>query len=168
MSISYQDLNPIDSTVMINDKKLTLKKFSLLAQCWAHEEFATKDEPNGIKNLSEIIQDWTQPEPVIKLSWYLLKEKSEFRDFDHYLEFIDSKNSKWNNVKNIFESVVKTIGVSQPQIDEIEEDLELKKSLAAESLKTKPVTRSYSTFLPHVIAGLLIIFTALLLGKYFI
>lgn len=134
MTISYNDLNPIDTKVYINEQEFTLGKFSLLAQCWADQEFATEDEPSGVMALSKVIQDWTKPDPILRLSWYLLKEKSQFNnEYEQYIDFIDNKKIKWINIKNIFQAVVRTIGVSQPQIDEIEEELELKKSLAVES-----------------------------------
>jgi hypothetical protein len=133
MSIDYKDLNPVEATAVINNQSLEFNKFSLMAQCWADKEFATADEPSGVIVLSGLIQDWTQPEPMLKLSYYLLKDKSLFKSFQEYLEFVDSHKSKWTNVKAIYEAVVYTLGVSQPQIDEMEEELELKKSLAVGS-----------------------------------
>jgi hypothetical protein len=167
MAISYDELNPIDAEVIINNKTFTLGRFNLLAQCWANKEFSTEENKNGLENLSKNIQDWRQPEPLLKLSWYLLKEKSIFNaSYEEFVNFVDNKNSKWNNIKNIFESVVKTIGVSQPQIDDMAEEIELKKSSAVENLKQKPATRSFLTFSPLVIVGLLTIFTALLCVKF--
>lgn len=130
--MEYHDLKPVESTVIVDSKELTLRPFDLSAQVWAYNFFATKDNPDGMRVLAQRISDIRDAEAVLRLTWHLLKEKQFFLSYENFVDKIDKDSKgKWVRVVELYKAVVKTLGVSQPQIDEIQEELELKKSIAA-------------------------------------
>ena len=52
-AVKIQDLNPIEATIKLNDTEYTLRKFDLLARSWAHTEFATDENQDGLVALAE-------------------------------------------------------------------------------------------------------------------
>jgi len=135
MAISYQDLNPVCASFRFNDNDYELRPFDLAAQVWAHTEFATDDNKNGVDVLSTRIQDLSDFEPILKCAWHLLKRKRHFGFYDEFVSQISKGDIASNQSKligDIYNAFVKTLGVSQPQLDQIKEDLELKKHNAAE------------------------------------
>lgn len=134
MAIEYKDLNPVTATFTLNEKEYELRPFDLVAQVWAMDEFKTKEEPNGIVVLSDLVQEMTNFNAVYKCTWHLLKRKRDFGFFDNFLKAIENDNRGANPVtQDIYKAFVKTLGVSQPHIDEFTEELELKKHSAAQS-----------------------------------
>ena len=136
MAINYEDLHPVSASFRFKKHEYYLRPFDLAAQVWAHSEFATPENSNGVEVLSTRIQDLTDFEPVLKCAWHLLKRK---RHFGFYSEFVnqieagDDDSDKIKLIGDIYTAFVKTLGVSQPQLDNIREELELKKPSAAGS-----------------------------------
>jgi len=136
MSIKYEDLNPRHSSFTLNNKDYEIRPFDLAAQVWARNEFATSDNKDGIVVLTELIQDMNNPMPLFKCVWHLLKRK---RDFGFYEEFVkaiekgDNDSDKFKIMSEMWSAFLETLGLSQPQLESIREEMELKKSQAAVS-----------------------------------
>ena len=136
MGIAYEDLNPVNASFRFNSKEYELRPFDLAAQVWARNEFATDAEPNGVEILSKRIQDMTDFEPILKCAWHLLKRKRDFGFYDEFVKQIgkgDDDNKEVALIGLIYKAFVKTLGVSQPQLDSIADELELKKQSAVQS-----------------------------------
>lgn len=129
MSIKYQDLNPTEASFILNKKEYYLRPFDLAARVWAEDAFATKENKSGLMELSELVQDMTSFTAVYKCVWHLLKRKRDFGFFDNFLKAIgDDDNGEHLTTKGIYDAFVKTLGVSEPQIEDMKDELELKKS----------------------------------------
>ena len=132
--MKYQDLNPTEAVFELCDQEFTIGKFSLIAQTWAYNEFATQDEPNGVNVLANGIADMSNSEPLLKCVWFLMRRKHFFGTYENFVEEIDKlKDEKWAKIMELYTAFVQTLGVSQPDLEEIHEELELKKSLAAQA-----------------------------------
>lgn len=127
--IKYSDLKPSNATFVLNEVEYELRPFDLAARVWANDEFATETEPNGLVNLSKTVQDMTSFSAVYKCAWHLLKRKRSFGFYENFLKEIDKDEHKIT--ADIYKAFVRTLGVSEPQLDNFKEELELKKSLAA-------------------------------------
>lgn len=163
MSIKYEDLNPVCSSFRFQGKDFELRPFDLAAQVWAHNEFATKENKNGVEVLSQRIQDTTDFEPLLKCAWHLLKRKRHFGFYDEFVKQIDKGDDESDKIKilgEIYRAFVETLGVSQPQLDTIEEELELKKPKAAESLRPRLAMLSFMIFSLLGMVILWMLFTA--------
>lgn len=128
MAINYKDLNPTEASFRMNKREYFLRPFDLAARVWADDEFATEDSPSGLVNLSRKIDDFTNFSPLLKCAWYLLRNKKDFGFYDQFI--IDIENSEEGStavIGDIYRAFVKTLGVSDPMIEEIKEELELKK-----------------------------------------
>lgn len=135
MGITYQELNPSDAIVEIDNREFTLRAFDLTAQVWAYNHFATPENKDGMTVLANRIADINDADAVLQLTWHLLKRKVYFGNYDAFVKAIDDhKGGKWTKIMDLYGAVVKTLGVSQPQLEEIQEELELKKSTAAAKL----------------------------------
>lgn len=133
--MKFNELNPTDAKIEIDDREFSLRAFDLAAQVWCYNEFATESNPDGMAVLSERIQDMKDADAILKLTWHLLKRKTYFKNYNNFLKIIESENKKnnyWNKIMELYQAVVVTLGVSQPQLEELQQDLELKKSLAAQ------------------------------------
>ena len=121
--VSINDLNPRPSSFELAGKTYEIKKFSLAAQVWAHDEFATAEEKNGLNVLSQklIELDFSA---IAKTCYYLLKDK---RDFPTVESFINALGDHYNGIKILLEPFSRCLGVSQPTEDDTSEEVELKK-----------------------------------------
>lgn len=128
MAIKYQDLKPTDASFKLNGREFEMRPFDLAARVWAEDEFKTDEQPSGLLNLSQQVQDLRNLNPVYKCAWHLLKRKREFGSFERFLEAIEKSDEGESVVAGeIFKAFVKVLGVSEPMIEEMAEDVELKK-----------------------------------------
>lgn len=164
MAIPFHDLNPVHLSFKLNKKTYELRPFDLTAQVWARCEFATKEQPDGLVVLTGLIQDMNNFEPLFKCVWHLLKRKRDFGYFEEFVSQIDKgddDSDKGTLIGQLYLIFTKSLQISQPDMEDIEEDLELKKSLTAGSLKQKPATRSFMIFSLLAMVIALTIFIAL-------
>ncbi len=122
-AIGINDLNPSESTVNLAGKSYTLKPFSLFVQVWAHDEFATESEPNGLTNLSHKLME-LDAGAIAKTCYFLLKDKSDFPTCE---KFINALGDNYAVVKVLLEPLSRCLGVSQPTSDDTANEIELKK-----------------------------------------
>lgn len=166
MSIPFYELNPTCLSFRLNGKEYEIRPFDLTAQVWARCEFATKEQPDGLVILSELIQDMNNFDPLLKSIWHLLKRK---RDFGFYEEFVsqidkgDKDSDKGKVLTNLYVIFTNALQLSQPNMNDIEEDLELKKSLTAGSLKQRPAMQS---FMIYSLLGIIIVLTTFIALHY--
>ena len=171
MSIPFYELNPTCLSFKLNGNEYEIRPFDLTAQVWARCEFATKDESDGLVVLSELIQDMNNFDPLLKSIWHLLKRKRDFGFYEEFVLRIDKGDKDSNKVKilsNLYVIFTNALQLSQPNMNDIEEDLDLKKSLTAESLKQKPVTQSFMIYSLFGIIIVLSIFIVLHYGKFLV
>ena len=121
--VSVNDLNPRPSEFLLGGKTYELKKFSLAAQVWAHDEFATPEEKNGLTVLSQKLVE-LDPKAIAKSCYYLMKDK---KDFPSEENFIDALGDHYNVISILLEPFSRCLGVSQPTLDDTAEEVELKK-----------------------------------------
>lgn len=106
--INFEDLIPRESVFTLSEKPnkvFTLKKFSLASQIWVKREFGNR--------LEEIFEK-IELEPIARITFYLLKDKTEFKDELDFMEAIVTPKDKLG----ILRSLLETIGISQPIIDD--------------------------------------------------
>lgn len=121
--VSINDLSPRPSKFILRGNVYELKKFSLAAQVWAHAEFATAEEPNGLTALSQKVIE-LDPAAIGKTCYYLLKDKSDFPTEE---KFLDALGDHHTVLKVLLQPFSECLGVSQPTEDDTAEELELKK-----------------------------------------
>lgn len=121
--VSINDLNPRPSKFTLAGKTYELKKFSLAAQVWAHDEFKTGEEPNGLTNLSAKLME-LDGGAIAKSCYFLLKDKSDFLTEE---KFIDSLGDNVTILKVLLKPFSECLGVSQPTDDDTANEVELKK-----------------------------------------
>jgi hypothetical protein len=121
--VSINDLNPRPSKFTLAGKTYEMKKFSLAAQVWAHDEFATAEEANGLNVLSQKLVE-LDPSAIAKTCYFLLKDKT---DFPNEESFIDALGDHYSIVKILLEPFSRCLGVSQLSEDDTAEEVELKK-----------------------------------------
>ena len=132
MIINLHDLNPRRSELKLKDKVYTLKPFTLSTRVWVESEFSTKDNKSGLENFSKMLGAIeTNPDKALRaasiLCFRLLEDRSDFKDVD---DFID-RHENYNNLGSMYKSICEVIGLSEPQISELEkEQLEVKKPQA--------------------------------------
>ncbi len=122
-NISINELNPRASKFLLRGKEYPLKKFTLAAQVWAHSEFATKEEPNGLVNLSTKLVELDSG-AIAKSCYFLLEDKTDFPTED---SFLDSLGDNFTVIKVLLAPFSECLGVSQPSSEETELEVELKK-----------------------------------------
>ncbi len=132
-AVKIQDLNPIEATIKLNDTEYTLRKFDLLARSWAHTEFSTNENQDALgalaDNMKNILEsnDYT---PLLKVCWHLLKRKRDFKTYELFVSAVekgDDENSTVMKLGELLMAFNKTLGLSELSMDEIKEDIELKK-----------------------------------------
>jgi len=126
MGIQYHELNPRRSKIILNDKEYYLRPFDLAAQVWCYEEFKTETEPNGIVALTKRLEDVQDIAAYTKVVFHLLEDKKDFGIYANFINEIE-KNGKYSKTIELYNALVESLGVSQPQIDKIKKELELKK-----------------------------------------
>ena len=132
-ALKVQDLNPIETTITLNGKEYTLRKFDLLARSWASNEFATESRPDGLFVLADKMKSFGADnfDTLLKCIWHLLKQKSDFGSFDGFCLAVTKECEKTGSEITYMGSLLKafnyTLGVSELSEDEIGEDSELKK-----------------------------------------
>jgi len=137
MSISYSDLKPAKAIFRIGLNEYTLRAFDLTAQVWASDYWKSESENNGLVVLSKRLEQIEDVEAITKTCWYLLENKhlfeNKYTEFLNVIEKGDAENgNKWLLIADLFRALSQTLGVSQPDLEEFQEDLELKKSKAVE------------------------------------
>jgi len=135
MPISYSDLKPAKAIFKLGLNEYTLRPFDLTAQVWASDYWKTEAQHNGLLVLTERLRSIEDVEAITKTCWYLLENKQQFdRKYTEFLKTIEKgdpeNGNKWLLIADLFKALSKTLGVSQPDLEEFQEDLELKKSSA--------------------------------------
>lgn len=131
--VNYSDLRPKKSKIKLLEKTYILKPFSIGVETWAYYEFQTKDERNGMNVLSERLRDFNDKEALLKTLHKLIIDKEDFPEYEDFLKLVETLGQEkiYLFLMEGFYSIAETIGLSQPIIENIEEELELKKLKAA-------------------------------------
>jgi len=129
--IEYKDLVPVPAKISLDDQEFTLRAFDLAAQVWAYNEFATPENKDGVENLSERINDIKDTDCILKCTWHLMNRKTHFGTYEKFVTCVDKHDEKWTKIMEFYQAFVKTLGVSQPKLEEIAEEMQVKKPLAA-------------------------------------
>lgn len=130
MAIEYTQLRPKSSKIILFDKEYILKPFSLAAQVWANHEFATTDRQNGLFNLAERMKNLNDLEAILKLTYYLMEDKTSWPTYKDFYNLFDKKKIEkpYLKIMEIYTALVECLGNSQPQnVEELEAEAELKK-----------------------------------------
>ena len=122
MGLEFQDLKPVEATIVVDKNEFTLRPFDLSAQVWALNFFATKENTNGMAILTKRLTNNNDIDAILKVAWYLLTNKSYFGTYEGFVKKIDRSTHKWTRVMEIQKAIVYTMGVSQPMLEEFEED----------------------------------------------
>lgn len=125
-NISINDLSPRESSFELCGNTYHLKKFALAAQVWAHDEFATEDEKNGLTVLSQALIE-LEPSILLKMCYYLLKDKKDFPTLEVFINAFEDHHTV---LAVLLKPFSECLGVSQPD-EATEDEVELKKSRAA-------------------------------------
>lgn len=129
MKLGFMDLVPQEASFKLESKPgkiFTLNKFSLKQQIWMHKRFETPERVAQIFRGLEL-------GPIAEVVFHLLKDKSEFKDFDDFTDCISSPVDKLEVIK----AMMATTGVSQPILDEIEKKELEKRAKEIESADPK-------------------------------
>jgi len=121
--IGINDLNPSESVFNLAGKRYELKPFSLFVQVWAHDEFATESEPNGLTILSQKLME-LDAGAIGKTCYFLLKDKADFPTCE---KFLNALGDNLTTVKVLLEPLSRCLGVSQPTNEDMTNEVELKK-----------------------------------------
>ena len=137
MAIHYSDLVPGKSKIELKGKSYVLRPFNLLAQAWAYSEFSTKECEDGLTVLSNRLQDIQDFEASIRTVHFLLEDKKSFPTYEDFFKAIeeDTDGNMYKKIIEIYNALVDTIGISQPKMEEIQNEIDLKKSEAARVLQ---------------------------------
>lgn len=116
IKLNLDDLIPQDVQIELSTMpgtKLTLGAFTLRVQLWATKTFGGRD------GLERLIGE--QPaEELAQLSWHVLKEKDLFKN--NYDTFLD-KVVTFKDRTAIKDGILKSIGLSQPVLENIEKQI---------------------------------------------
>jgi len=107
----------------IAGKTYHLKKFSLAAQVWINEEFATNNELNGLENFSNELKK-PNLSVVSKVCYFLLEDKTDFPILE---SFINALGDTYTGLKILLSPLCTVITDAQPE-QMSEEEVKLKKS----------------------------------------
>lgn len=165
--MNYHELNPPNQSIRIDGKDFELRPFDLTAQSWAYYHFSSDQVKDGMLVLSKRIQDIRDAECYLQVAWHLLIRKEYFQgDYSNFVKTIEkNKEDRWNNLTSIYKSVALTIASSQPNFEDMKDDLEIKKPRAAGLLK-KLATLSSMIFSPRDMVIALSNFIRSLLSKF--
>jgi len=132
MGAKIYELNARDAEFVLDGKTYHLRKFDLNARVWAHDEFKTEDEQDGLKALAQRLQNkWNDLPAVSKTVFHLIKEKDLFGTYESFIDAIEKAPKNTNTILiDLYNALNACLGASEPSKDEIEEDEELKKSRA--------------------------------------
>lgn len=105
-----EDLVPVEAEFKLSgfDQTLTLSKWSLRVRAWAFEKY-------GAENLQKFFEN----KDILKISeiaFFLLKDKSQIKTLEQFQDLIVTIEDQVNLLK----AVIKTIGVGEPQIDQLQ------------------------------------------------
>lgn len=132
--VPFTDLIPKNSKIKIHNKVYKLKPFTLAVELWATDEFKTPQEPNGLQVLSNRLRDFSDKEAVFKVIYKLIIDKSDFDTYEKFIKYVEEMEQEriYIFITECYYAISDTIGLSQPVIENIEEDIELKKLKAAQ------------------------------------
>ena len=128
----YEDLNPMPASIRLNGHDYEMRAFDLNAQVWADFEFANT-EKKGLEVLSERLRRF-DAQASLKLCWHLLDKKGQrhLGGFDNFVKLCGKEgDTDWDMIVEIYKKLLIVIGVSQPMLEDVKRDLELKKSSAS-------------------------------------
>lgn len=102
------ELFPPRAEIQVDDVVLELKPFSLFEKSWAHREFATKEQGNGITNLAESLQK-LEMLVVAKFAWRLVADKSLISEEAFFKYCSNSRN-----LVKVYNSILTCLRDSEP------------------------------------------------------
>lgn len=115
MKLNLNDLKPEEAVFELSEfagQKFTLKKFSLNAQLWMNERF-------GVEQVKGIFENRRLAE-ISEVVFFLLKDKSVITSLEQLREAIVTNQDR----VAMMGALLKTIGISQPVMDKLKEDVE--------------------------------------------
>jgi len=133
MIINFPDLNPLEGTVKIHGKTYELTTFNLKVQLWVMENFKTEGNKDGWKNYHEIISNVDNPAyifTILETIHKLLKDKSDFPCVEDLRDSFERERDLFIHLGVFLQAIATAIGVSQPDIEKIQEDKDRKKQVA--------------------------------------
>lgn len=132
MAIKIHELNPLDSYFEINDVRYELHAISLAKRIYIDNYFGTQEkgeEPNGIATLKEKIQNFGNFEALSEIIFYLMKDNTKFKNAKDLLEHAEKDNGL-TTFKLMYVALCECVGLSEPQLNEMANEIETKKSRA--------------------------------------
>lgn len=154
-AVKTHELKPSNAHIKLNGKEYELRSFDLLAQSWAHREFATETQPEGMFNLADKLRVMHEDlSTLIKCCWHLLKQKSDFGSLDGFERAVIAEGKRRQSEIEVYGELVNalnyTLGVSSITEDDIREDDELKKPSRQDKLNKRLVLLGFMIVLPLV------------------
>lgn len=110
----------------------TLKPYSLRVQLWAAKTFGSAEIERAINARDAGV--------LSAIAWEVLKDRTPFRDFDHFLESVESYTDRSNLLTAVFE----TLGMSLPTLQKIAKKMEAAQTGNAQS-PSEPTGANSST-----------------------
>ena len=104
-------------------EKYKLGLIDFYFQAWAHAEFATEAEPNGMKALEESFRNCLQPGievnflPIVQTIWHLIEDKT---NFPNVKDFINSFSNQVQILEACLPALVDVFNASYPEFTEAE------------------------------------------------
>jgi hypothetical protein len=122
-------LAPQEATFTLSglpDKTLTLCKWTLRVRAWAFEKY-------GAKELQKIFAEH-RILPLSEIAFFMLKEKDAFKSFDDFQDAV----STTQDYLAITKAILKSVGIGEPEIEKINDDLEKKAKANPDPNPTSP------------------------------
>lgn len=122
---SVVDVLGVPVTLELYGKTYKLGLIDFFFQAWAMHEFATVDEPNGMKALEGNFRNCLQPGqaidflPIVKTVWHLLQDKKAFPDLK---TFVNSFKSQEEILGVCLPALVEVFTASYPEFTESEKE----------------------------------------------
>lgn len=120
--MKLEEFNPAPPEININGKVVEFNKFRLIDKAWATLAFSSKEQPNGLQNLANGLQN-LDAVVIARLAWRLVKNK---RDIDE--EAFYDYAEKQRNLMEILTRINQILEQSQPSTKVNDRMRELKKS----------------------------------------
>ena len=122
MAISAESLRSRPSSFILNETRYELNPFDLGAQIYFASIYKTENR-NGLEVLAEKLSDFGNFKDICTVVLYLLKDKRDFKN-EKALQAAIEADGKYKKLTEIYEAVVECLGVSQPQKDELYNEIE--------------------------------------------
>lgn len=147
-----------------------LRPLTLFDRVWMTNRFKTEDEPDGIKVFAEYANNISEsPESILNVAYRQMQDnKHHFKNERGFRGtfFNRPQLDQLKIMSSIGMGLMRSFGVSEPDIKDIEMDAELKKSRAVQALEIRPVSRRSMMHWPLDMVTRLRNFMRLRLGKF--